>query len=70
MFIYNIGDVISLVIIVFFVLALLIVSIRTHLEQSKCKHEKYFETSSCNAICIKCGKNLGFIGNLRDKHEL
>jgi hypothetical protein len=30
-----------------------------------CKHEEYFETMACDAICDKCHKNLGFIGNIR-----
>lgn len=30
-----------------------------------CKHTSYHETSGCDAICNKCGKNLGFIGKLR-----
>jgi len=39
-------------------------------QQMRCKHKRYFETTKCDAICIDCGKNLGFIGNLRRKeHE-
>jgi len=30
-----------------------------------CKHEEYFETMSCQAICNKCHKDLGFIENPR-----
>lgn len=26
-----------------------------------CKHEEYFETMACDAICNKCHKNLGFV---------
>ena len=39
-------------------------------QQMRCKHKRYFETTKCDAICIDCGKNLGFIGNLKRKeHE-
>ena len=26
-----------------------------------CKHEEFFETMACDAVCNKCHKNLGFI---------
>jgi len=35
------------------------------IKQLRCKHEEYRETPACDAICKKCGKNLGFIGSLR-----
>lgn len=39
---------------------------KRHREQKKCPHDGgYGETQACDAICRKCGKNLGFIGNLR-----
>jgi len=34
-------------------------------EQKKCPHVKYYETRACDAICSECGKNLGFIGEVR-----
>lgn len=41
----------------------------TWLKQIRCKHDgKVDETSACEAICRKCGKNLGFIGNWRKAH--
>lgn len=36
-------------------------------KEHRCKHEEFFETSACDAICKKCSKNLGFIGTLREK---
>jgi len=30
-----------------------------------CKHQVFHENRACDAICRDCGKNLGFIGNLR-----
>ena len=37
------------------------------LQQRRCDHEKYFETMACEAVCTKCGKNLGFIGTVREE---
>jgi len=43
-----------------------IFSIKTAIKQARCKHDGgYNETRACDAICRKCGKNLGFIGNYR-----
>lgn len=36
-----------------------------YLRKKFCKHEKYRETRACNAVCIKCGKNLGHIKDSR-----
>lgn len=34
----------------------------------RCKHDDGVrEDRSCNAWCNKCGKNLGFIGNLKNR---
>lgn len=50
------------------VLALLI-SIPKTLRQYRCKHIRYYETGSCDAICDDCGKHLGFIGSIRDRAD-
>jgi hypothetical protein len=34
-----------------------------------CKHEKYYENGQCHGVCRKCGKDLGFIGTLRDRDK-
>jgi hypothetical protein len=39
------------------------------IKQSRCKHSRYRETMACDAICSDCGKNLGFIGSIRDKDK-
>lgn len=39
--------------------------ILTVLRQSRCKHPYFRETSACDAICRACGKNLGFIDDVR-----
>ncbi len=65
MFIYTIGDILTGV-VVFGVGGLCLVSyFLTAIKQSKCKHERFHETSACDAVCTSCGKNLGFIGNIR-----
>lgn len=36
--------------------------------KSRCRHDGGFgETEACDAICHKCGANLGFIGTWRAK---
>ena len=43
--------------------------IKQYLRESRCKHDKGVrETHACHAICIECGKDLGFIGTWRDKN--
>jgi hypothetical protein len=65
MFIYTIGDILTGV-VVFGVGGLyLVFYVLTSIKQSKCKHERFYETSACDAVCTDCGKNLGFIGNIR-----
>ncbi len=34
-----------------------------------CSHEKYFENRVCQAICVKCGLDLGFIGTVREERR-
>lgn len=37
-------------------------------KQWRCKHDGGIgETQACEAICHKCGKNLGFIDNWRNR---
>lgn len=35
--------------------------------QQRCNHPRISETTSCDAICCECGKNLGFIGEWHGK---
>jgi hypothetical protein len=37
------------------------------LRKIRCKHELIREDRTCTAWCRTCGKNLGFIGNIRKK---
>lgn len=39
------------------------------LKQQRCAHDDGVnETMACDAVCRKCGKNLGFIGSRRGDH--
>lgn len=68
MFIYTIGDLIWLAFIVLFTIWAIIIGSSRSLSQWKCKHDAGVnETMACNAICRKCGKDLGFIGAWREK---
>jgi hypothetical protein len=56
--------------IFFGVLALMTViwfikGVRRFFKQTFCFHKNYHETSACDAVCNRCGKNLGFIGTVR-----
>lgn len=44
-------------------------AIRSWWRTRRCHHERFFETSTCDAICTDCGKNLGFIGAWQEKIE-
>ena len=63
----TLGELIALFVFLFLIAYVLIDQFQVWNKQRKCKHESYREDRSCNAICNQCGKNLGFIGNIRDK---
>lgn len=44
-----------------------LLSLPRWLQQRRCKHETYHETQACDAICSRCGKNLGFIGSWHER---
>lgn len=69
-FVWTLADVV--VLSLFAILALWCVGVwsvfyvRDWWRQRNCKHDGPIgETQACDAICGKCGKNLGFIGNVR-----
>jgi hypothetical protein len=68
LFVVTPSDVISLIVISVFVVIILIIlscNFVTFIKQKLCKHNSgVYETRACEAICLKCRKNLGFIGNL------
>lgn len=53
------------VVLLVIVAAFAVKDIKNSMRQSRCKHENVREDRSCTAWCRKCGKNLGFIGDLR-----
>ncbi len=62
-FVWTITDAIGAVLAVSIGLAWFVVSATLVFHQWRCKHDgRVSETSACDAICRKCGKNLGFIG--------
>ncbi len=49
------------------IVAIVLIVVLYHtLRQAGCKHGRYVETSACDAVCADCGKNLGFIGTVRN----
>lgn len=58
---------VGLFLIIFIIAAVL--TVRNMLKQRRCIHASFRETSSCDAICNNCGKNLGFIGVVREQRE-
>ena len=63
-FVWTFGDVLYVVVGGLLLVACVLISIAEWWKQSRCKHDGGVnETQACNAICQKCDKNLGFIGN-------
>ena len=57
----------TLSLIVGFLLIYGLSSIPGYFKKRRCKHESVREDGKGDAWCRACGKNLGFIGNLRKK---
>ena len=64
----NLIDVIAVTLIFLLFVTGMIYWIIQTINQTWCKHLSYRETMSCDAICNKCGKNLGFIMYQRKKN--
>jgi hypothetical protein len=65
-FLITIGDVLGFIILAVSVAVLAFLYIKQAQRQSRCLHDGGVrETMNCDAICEKCGKNLGFIGTWR-----
>ena len=65
MFIFTLETVIVAAIVLLIIVLKSYWFIKDSYKQSKCEHKDYRETMACNAVCSDCGKNLGFIGNVR-----
>jgi len=38
--------------------------------KKRCEHPTFYETMACDAICMDCGENMGFIGSVdKTKHR-
>ena len=59
----------ALIFLLLFLTWLLFISLKEAVKQRFCKHERYFENGRCYAICRGCGKNLGFIGTVRENER-
>jgi hypothetical protein len=67
-FVVTLTDIIGVAILACVLLFGGIILARIWIAQWLCRHDAgCHETRSCDAICNKCGKNLGFIGTLRSK---
>jgi len=56
----------ELVLIAAILIVAALVNVPRLARQKRCRHDgEIDETSTCDAICRKCGKNLGFIGKFR-----
>lgn len=66
-FVVTFGDVVAVVVVCIGLLVAAIATARSWMRQSRCKHDGGVnETQACDAICRKCGKNLGFIGSIKN----
>lgn len=70
MFIWTISDALTAVLVAFVLIVALALFIRQSMVQWFCKHDHgVVESRACDAICVWCGKNLGFIGAWRQKQR-
>jgi hypothetical protein len=70
--VWTTGDVISVALAAIFLILLFALWVPVWIKQARCKHDGSIgETQACDAVCHKCGKNLGFIGSweLEQKSE-
>lgn len=68
-FVWTLSDVLYVIVGCLLVGAWILVSLAKWWRQARCKHDGGVnETQACDAICRKCGKNLGFIGNWRKRN--
>lgn len=64
------GLVVLAIILALLGVPLLISALRRVARQKLCKHNQGVrETQSCRAVCLACGKTLGFIGDWRGRDE-
>lgn len=70
MIIVTLLEAIFLVLFVIFIIAWTGATVMNSIRQSLCLHDEGVrETRACDAICVKCGKNLGFISSEENKQR-
>lgn len=70
MLVWTIPDLINVLLLIIIGLVFGVLYLSTWWKQRHCPHDKGFgETSTCDAICRGCGKNLGFIGKFHNQHN-
>lgn len=70
MFIWTLSDALAAVAVAFVLIVAFAVWLHRAAVQWWCKHDHgVVESRACDAICVWCGKNLGFIGAWRDKQR-
>lgn len=65
----TLSDVIGMGLWVVMALVIAIWAMKDWWRQYSCNHERYYENRACHAICQHCGKDLGFIGTVREQRE-
>lgn len=66
MFVWTISDAIGVTVAILALLSWAIFAAWNAWVQYRCKHPTFRETRACDAICNQCGKNLGFVGAVRE----
>lgn len=70
LFVFNWGDVLTVLAVVIGTGVGAVFGFKSAIEEYHCKHDNGVnETGKCDAICRKCGKNLGFIGNWHKRNK-
>lgn len=69
-FVITISDILAIIVLISIAALFLIVMLPIWIKSFRCSHDGgVSETSACDAICLKCGKNLGFIGSWKEKND-
>lgn len=70
MFIWTVGDAIAIGLYALMALAMIAYVLCRIIRSALCKHDGgVWETMACDAVCNKCGVNLGFIGAWRERAD-
>ena len=70
MSVWTISDLLNLVFLGIAILVLSVAKISYWWMKRTCQHLNYHEDRSGHAICCRCSKDLGFIGDVRKQNQL